>query len=83
MEAVKAMAVVAPYFGLVPLKEMACPKAKMALIPHVTLIPLSIFLSLCRYWAEYGPDCKYHIYLFHCRYYTFNESSFESTLILY
>ena len=35
-EAMKAMASVAPQFGLVSLKEMACSKATVALMPHLT-----------------------------------------------
>ena len=43
-EAKKAMAAVAPQFGLVPLKQMACPKATVALMPQliVQLSALSI-----------------------------------------
>ena len=35
-EAMKAMAAVAPHFGLVPLKKMAYPKATVALMPQLT-----------------------------------------------
>ena len=45
-EAMKAMAVVAPQFGLVPLKEMACPKATVALMPQLT-VPLSALSIAC------------------------------------
>ena len=35
-EAMKAMAVVAPQFGLVPLQKMACTEATVVLMPQVT-----------------------------------------------
>ena len=37
-EAMKAMAAVAPQFGLVPLKKMACPKATVALMPQMLVM---------------------------------------------
>ena len=51
-EAMKAMAAVAPQFGLVPLKQMPCTKATVALMPQLTVHSTSFtsvsFLSICR-----------------------------------
>ena len=52
-----AMAAVASLFGLVPLKEMACPKATVALMPQLTVPPppLSIDVHILK-----PIQCKYH-----------------------
>ena len=44
-EATKAMAVVAPQFGLVPLQKMACPEAIVALMPQLGELK-SIYFTL-------------------------------------
>ena len=47
-EAMKAMAAVAPQFGLVPLKQMACPKATVALMPPANSTTFcSVYCFIC------------------------------------
>ena len=45
-EAMKAMAAVAPLFGLVPLQKMTCLKATVALMPQMT-VALSALSIAC------------------------------------
>ena len=54
-ETMKAMAAVAPQFGLVPLKNMACLEAMVALTIMPTTLNSPVTFDWCR--AGHGPDC--------------------------